>query len=158
MTYALQQAIDHDDSNHNLIGVTNAKALLHLAREDAKQAFDTVNPVIHEVNKDMRTPGRPEIIGCSYENYLTLLSTDLLARALLREPSFVDAFERYKGEERRCGASVRFSWSPLLRRRLRKIGRDTSSFEQFVEDHTTNLIPEDIVEQCEKVVHLVLAI
>jgi hypothetical protein len=154
----LDQALDSDDSNHNRIGVANANALFHLASGDPKKALDTVSPLIIEVKKGMRLPGHPEIIGCSYENYLSLLSNIIIALAQLEEHSLIGALEEYKNEEILCNASVRLTWPDHLRSQMSRIGSNITLLGDFLSSHMTWMVRPDIVKNCEIVARLVMKI
>lgn len=161
--HALRQAEDCDDSNQNRIGIVNAQTSLLLACGEGTRARDAVLPVVYETSKaagDLRY-ARPERIGCSYENYLALLSGGLLSRVqtdAVRSPDSVsDDLRQYQAAESRLDARARFVWTPRFYRQFQRVGASVHDFPAFLRDHTAPPLPPKLIQQCERAVELIVS-
>lgn len=158
---ALKQARDCDDSNHNRIGIINARTELLVTRGEGAKALDIVLPMIQKVNDaiDENHP-HPEQIGCSYENYLGMLCAELLARVTMESKRggklIADRLRDFHKTEGFLRVQARLVWPPDIERRTLQVGANIPGFLSFVRSHTAPPLPSNLKDLCNSVAELVV--
>jgi hypothetical protein len=102
---------------------------------------------------------RPERIGCRYENFVSALACQLLARistGKLRPERTKDLLHKHKEIEHRLGAKVRFATTADITKALEAAAHEPN-LARFIIEHTVRPLPRSIIRRCYRIVNLLLA-